>query len=87
MDSLIKPSLRPQGHATHHNVVLAVHQKPRCPETIFNRFNNPLIRLLTRSIEDCITETNTASRYLSVLGKQVLAVTTLPLIQNRINAV
>jgi hypothetical protein len=42
-------------------------------ETIFSRFNNPLIHLSTRLTEEGVTETNADSLGLSVVGKRVLA--------------
>jgi hypothetical protein len=42
-------------------------------ETIFSRFNNPLIHLSIRLTEEGVTETNADSLGLSVVGKRVLA--------------
>ena len=42
-------------------------------ETIFNRFNDPLIHLSTRLTEEGVTETNADSLGLSVVGQRILA--------------
>lgn len=60
-----------KSYSTHcysfHNVIR------NYTETIFSRFNNPLIHPSTRLTEEGVTETNADSLGLSVVGQRILA--------------